>query len=75
MKNALKFGRLSRSSSIDDDQRSLMGNHRSSGIDDSTDGFQSSDVEAGHADYEDMEDEYSGDQDGEARPEKKRPPR
>ena len=80
VKQAFRFGRLSRSSSIDDDQKSLMGNHRrGSGMDESTDGM-SSDVEAGlHMDYEDKEDEYDGDEEtrgnGETRSEKKKTPR
>ena len=84
VKQAFRFGRLSRSSSIDDDQKSLMGNHRrGSGMNDyeSTDGGMSSDVETGglHLDYEDKEDEYDGDEEtrgnGETRSEKKKTPR
>ena len=56
VKQALRFGRLSRSSSIEDDQKSLMGlssgGHRSSGMEDSTDNL-SSDCEAAYNDFED----------------------
>ena len=66
----MKFGRISRSSSIDDDQKSLMGHQRSSGLDDSTE--LSSDVEGGNNDYEDLEYENDADQTANEGPEKKR---
>lgn len=59
VKNALRFGRLSRSSSIDDDEKSLMGaawNGKSSGFDDSTDA-NSSDLEGGFMDRDDEDDD------------------
>lgn len=59
VKNALRFGRLSRSSSIDDDEKSLMGAAygKSSGFDDSTDA-NSSDIEGGYLDRDDEDDDF-----------------
>lgn len=73
VKNALRFGRLSRSSSIDEDQKSLMGtNGRYSGLEDSTDAL-STDVEAGLYDDYDNEDDLDGQVNGDEG--KRKPPR
>ena len=73
VKNALRFGRLSRSSSIDEDQKSLMGtNGRFSGLEDSTDAL-STDVEAGLYDDYDNEEDVDGQVNGDES--KRKPPR
>lgn len=76
VRHVLKFGRLSRSSSIEDDQKSLMGSGtcRSSGLEDSSEAL-STDVEAGFNDLEGEGDDLGLTTGPENDKDRKKPPR